>query len=268
MCFDYLKEKKLTTTIVTNGVRLVDSAEKLVKMQLEGLLVSLDGTEKVHNNIRGSTNNYQCLMEGIEEVCRLKKKHQSSLPYIVFLVTISRDNVHELEKIFEIAEDVECDAVICYYSWFTTSEIGNQHTKIFQKRLDCTPTTWRGYLLPVEQVDTKAVQENVINIQSRRWKFRYFFLPDLTIEQIPQYYKNPIETFRYARCIAPWLITEIMPNGDVATCRDFSDYITGNIARDSILQLWNNERYKLFRTTLRDEGLFPICSRCCGLMGF
>ena len=59
-----------------------------------------------------------------------------------------------------------------------------------------------------------------------------------------------------------------MPNGDVVTCRDYSDFITGNIEENSITEIWNNEKYQKFRNVLKDEKLLPICSRCCGLMGF
>ena len=73
-------------------------------MSLEGLLISVDGTEEVHNEIRGSADSYQRLMQGVAEITRLKRARKSALPYIVFLLTVSRDNVHELDKVFEIAE--------------------------------------------------------------------------------------------------------------------------------------------------------------------
>jgi radical SAM protein with 4Fe4S-binding SPASM domain len=60
-----------------------------------------------------------------------------------------------------------------------------------------------------------------------------------------------------------------MPNGDVAPCRDYPDYVVGNIKEDSILDIFNNGRYRKFRQALKDMGgLFPICARCCGLMGW
>jgi radical SAM protein with 4Fe4S-binding SPASM domain len=59
-----------------------------------------------------------------------------------------------------------------------------------------------------------------------------------------------------------------MPNGDVATCRDYPDYVCGNIQDDDLLTIWNNGKYRRFRNSLKQEGLMPICSRCCGLMGW
>ena len=95
-------------------------------------------------------------------------------------------------------------------------------------------------------------------------------MPNLALEEIPTYYENPQEMFGYKRCVAPWFMVDIMPNGDVVTCRDHPDYLVGNIRNDSLLTIYNNERYKAFRNALRDskDGLFPICARCCGLMGY
>ncbi len=264
----HLKEHKLTTTIVTNGIQLRDNAADLVDMQLDGLLVSLDGTEDVHNNIRGWDNCYAHLMEGLEKVREIKAEKKSLLPYIAVLITISQDNMHQLEEIFEEAAKAGADAVICYYAWFTNPVIGRQHVEVMEQRLDVTPTSWEGYLLPYANIDTAMVTEQVRRIDKRRWPFPYMFLPDLAYDQIPQYYADPAETFSYAKCAAPWLVTEIMPNGDVATCRDYPDYVTGNIMNDNLLEIWNNERSQRFRQTLKDEGLLPICARCCGLMGF
>lgn len=264
----YLKENHLTTTIVTNGIKLKENAAELVKMDLDGLLISLDGTEEVHNKIRGWDDCYQHLVSGIEEINHHKKENNRIFPYLVFLITVSKDNADSLNEIFKVCEDLDADAVIVYYSWFTNEEVGHAHTELMERRLDTTPTAWNGYLLSTNEIDIKAVQQNVEKIHATKWDFQYLFLPDLKIDQIPVYYNNPSETFGYKQCVAPWLITEIMPNGDVVTCRDYSDYVTGNIAETSITEIWNNDKYQKFRNVLKDEALLPICSRCCGLMGF
>jgi radical SAM protein with 4Fe4S-binding SPASM domain len=57
-------------------------------------------------------------------------------------------------------------------------------------------------------------------------------------------------------------------NGDLSPCRDYHDYVVGNIKTHTITELWNSERYKAFRRSVATEGLMPVCSRCCGLMGY
>jgi hypothetical protein len=61
-----------------------------------------------------------------------------------------------------------------------------------------------------------------------------------------------------------------MPNGDVVTFRDFPDFVTGNIKESSIMDIYNGEKHRSFRRALRKQknGVFPLCSRCCGLMGY
>jgi radical SAM protein with 4Fe4S-binding SPASM domain len=61
---------------------------------------------------------------------------------------------------------------------------------------------------------------------------------------------------------------EINSNGDVSPCRDYHDYVVGNIKRNYISDLWNSEAYKLFRQSITGKGLMPVCARCCGLMGY
>ena len=75
--------------------------------------------------------------------------------------------------------------------------------------------------------------------------------------------------FGFDKCITPFLEVNIMPNGDVVTCRDYIDVKAGNISEDKLLDIWNNEKFVKFRKLLIDKkGLLPQCTRCCGLMGF
>jgi len=138
---------------------------------------------------------------------------------------------------------------------------------VMQDRFGVTPTSWHGYLF-FNGLDTAKLQEQIGILKSRKWPFHTMLIPDLDIDQIPDYYNDPTKTFGFGKCIQPWIVTEIMPNGDVATCRDYPDYVCGNIMEDSLLNIWNNDKYKKFRSTLKDEGLLPICARCCGLMGW
>jgi radical SAM protein with 4Fe4S-binding SPASM domain len=183
------------------------------------------------------------------------------------LATISRDNVGHLEDIADWGAERGVDLLTYYYSWFTNEENGHRHEEDMQRRFDVTPEAWKGYLF-FQGLDTEALRAEVRSIRARRWPFPLLFIPDLADEEIPEYFGDPTRLFGYGKCIQPWLVTEIMPNGDVATCRDYPDYVCGNIQKDPLLTIWNNDRYRRFRNSLRDDGLMPICSRCCGLMGW
>ena len=87
-------------------------------------------------------------------------------------------------------------------------------------------------------------------------------------ENLRTYYTDHQERFGYNQCVSIFQVVEIDSNGDLSPCRDYHDYVVGNIKEHTISELWNSERYKAFRKSLATEGLMPVCSRCCGLMGF
>ncbi|UCH09780.1 MAG: radical SAM protein, partial [Fidelibacterota bacterium] len=161
----YLKEKRLTTTVVTNGISLKKHAPQLVAMGLDGLMVSIDGPEQTHDRIRGWDRCYSHLMEGLAQVREERQKARSILPYIAVLITISRHNMGQLVETFEAAEEAGADAVICYYSWFTNPEIGGQHVTIMREHFNVTPSAWEGYVLPYGEIDGELVARQVEQVR-------------------------------------------------------------------------------------------------------
>ncbi|HLZ10787.1 MAG TPA: SPASM domain-containing protein [Chloroflexota bacterium] len=54
----------------------------------------------------------------------------------------------------------------------------------------------------------------------------------------------------------------------MSPCRDYHDYVVGNVKTATISELWNSEPYLKFRRSIDRDGLMPVCTRCCGLMGY
>jgi radical SAM protein with 4Fe4S-binding SPASM domain len=265
----YMKQKRLLISVVTNGTRLARHAEALVDIGMDGLMLSVDGPREAHDVIRGVPGTFDTLMSAIGAIQEEKRKRGRRKPYITLVTTISKDNADKLEEIFDIGEEVGADLMLVYYAWFTTEEIGRRHEAVMQEKLGVIPTAWRGYLWSFDEIDPQAVVDSVKRIRSRKYSFPYLLIPNLKYEDIPRYYQEPANTFGYDRCVYPWIVTDIMPNGDVVPCRDYPDYVVGNIKEDSIANIFNGERYRRFRRALKESGgLFPICARCCGLMGW
>ena len=264
-----IKQNNSLLAVVTNATMLANHAQEVVDQKWDALMFSLDGPEAIHDDIRGKRGTFQKVAEGIEAVRRLKRDRKQTLPWIMALVTISVDNAAWLDKIFEVGEQLNIDCMIVYYSWFTDENIGNAHTRVMETHLGITPTKWRGYLFN-HHVDTDALLESLQRIRAAKWKFPHLFIPNLKQDRdVVEYYKNPGNFFGYGPCISPWFVAEVMPNGDVAPCRDYPDYLTGNLMEQPLMDIWNGERYRAFRQALKKNGgTFPICARCCGLMGW
>ena len=92
--------------------------------------------------------------------------------------------------------------------------------------------------------------------------------PVLGEDNLRRYYTDHAERFGFDECISIFQAAEINSNGDVSPCRDYHDYVVGNIKQATLTELWENEAYRKFRRSIRKDGLMPVCSRCCGLMGY
>ena len=88
------------------------------------------------------------------------------------------------------------------------------------------------------------------------------------VDNLREYYTNHESTFGYNQCISIYQAVELDSNGDMSPCRDYHDYIVGNVRDHTITELWNSEAYRRLRASLHTEGLMPSCTRCCGLMGY
>jgi len=263
-----IKENRSVLAVVTNATFLKENAQKVVNQGWDALMFSLDGPEELHDEIRGRKGTFKRMADGVRAVKRHRKAQGTAVPWLMPLITVSAWNADKLDRIVEVAASLGTDCAVIYYSWFTSETVGKAHTRIFEKRLGVTPTAWRGYLFN-HDVDTDALKESLKRIRTRRFPFPILYIPDLQEDQLSRYYTHPGDFMGYGPCISPWTTVEIMPNGDVAPCRDYPDYITGNIMDTPLENIWNGVPYVTFRKALlKNGGRFPICARCCGLMGW
>jgi radical SAM protein with 4Fe4S-binding SPASM domain len=94
-------------------------------------------------------------------------------------------------------------------------------------------------------------------------------MPPLTDpNDLKTYYTDHDCRFGFDRCVSIFSAVEINSNGDMSPCRDYHDFVIGNVKENTITELWNSEPYKHFRKSITEQGLMPVCTRCCGLMGY
>ncbi len=267
---NYIKQKGLTVQIVTNGVGLKRNAGTMVQNGWDMLCVSLDGPRGIHDKCRGLPGAFDTVIEGVKKIQKLKKEMGKKKPAFHMITTISKTNESVLAKTVKEVEKLKPDGIVIYYSWFTREYIGQKHTKILQKSLGITPFAWKGYVRDTTNLGINKIIDQVRKIKSGEFKTPIMFVPELKLNEIRKYYHEPENFLGWRKCHAPWFQVDVMPNGDVVNCRDFPDFVTGNIKESSILDIYNGEKHRALRRALRSckNGVFPICSRCCGLMGY
>jgi radical SAM protein with 4Fe4S-binding SPASM domain len=266
---EHVKRRGLTLMVTTNGVRLAECAPRIVRDGWDVVLVSFDGPEAVHDACRGTPGAFRAAVDGIAAVRAERERRGAAKPYVNTSTTLSTTNVDHLRETFALGAEIRPDLMVLFLSWFTSEAIGAHQTEIMKQELGVEPTSWKSYVRSFSPEQAERFRAAIVELKQARWPFEYLIQPDVGDEHYAAYYLQPSNTFGYAKCVAPFGMTELLPNGDVVTCRDFIDVKVGNILERPLLEIWNDEPYRAFRRLMiRHRGLLPQCSRCCGLMAF
>lgn len=266
---------KLPPTIVTNGIKLRETVEEFTELPLYLLQVSIDGhNAELHNAIRRGPrkiDSFGTLMDGLSDIRDARARKGRDLPIIASLTTISRENHHHLLDIYESISPM-VDFLVFYPSWWIDEESATAHEKDYTRRFGEKPALHRGWIGGWKPEDYALIDRQMKAIRRRSARLGtppVVFIPNIVGENdLREYYTNHLNNFGYNECISINQVVELDSNGDMSPCRDYHDYVVGNIKEHTVTELWNSPRYRDFRISLHKNGLMPVCTRCCGLMGY
>jgi radical SAM protein with 4Fe4S-binding SPASM domain len=161
---------------------------------------------------------------------------------------------------------------VFYLSWWIDPPALQDHIRDFERRFGFQPIRPQGWISDwrPDNIEILDRQIQLLKEKSQAWSAPpVTFIPDISgVADLERYYTDHSACFDYNQCISIFQAVEVNSNGDMSPCRDYHDYVVGNIKDATITQLWNSPAYKKFRQSLATEGLMPVCSRCCGLMGY
>lgn len=256
---DYANQKGIFTSMTTNALVLKQKAKALSDAGLNELFVSLDGPEKVHNEIRGNTKSFQKAIEGIKAL-----SEQKHVPKISVICAITEWNNGHLLELLKSLDGLPIKDVGFMHTQFVTSKAAQLHNA----------SPW-GDLYPavdsnMEEIDlTRLDLDTLINeiaaVRASKFTFETYFSPEIKdIQTLNTYYRQP-EKIIGKICQAAFTSIMIKSDGSVipAHGRCYNLPI-GNIYQESVKDVWNSEIIKKFRGNLtKAGGLFPACARCC-----
>lgn len=253
-------------SIITNGTLITEEiAEALIEMGSRSLFhkglieigVSLEGTEKIHDNITGLRGSYTRTIEGIKNILRYRKIKNTTFPLVTLRIVIMNSNVDVLPQFLSLAEDLNID--ICN---FNIEEI----LKYFDPNISVNEKVFKDSMQLVNMINSEVLEEklNEINSMIRKTKVKIRFTPSfMPISEIIKYYRNELDLSHYI-CYMPWSRLTILPNGEVALCANCRIGRL-NLRDCSINKLWNSQQFKNFRRTLKKRKIFGFCEGCSDL---
>ncbi|MBN1601169.1 MAG: SPASM domain-containing protein [Chitinispirillaceae bacterium] len=275
--FQEMAKYKLKGSIVSNSQDLDRIIEDLIDTgALQILFLSLDGWDAAsQNHLRSPANgktsdNFEKTMNIIAKVDEIKKRKNLQFPLVIPITVVSNHNHAHLADIHRLVLD-KAQLHPFYFGWFITEERADLHEKVFENRFGYKPKNHRGYLKSCFDDVNAAETASQIKLVKKMSKGRTCvpqFLPDIeTEEQVRRYYSDHAWHCGYPHCDSIYFIAEVTPEGFMTPCRDYQDYVCGNIYEKSFYDIWNGPEYKKFRKEMK-KGLMPVCTRCCGLQGF
>ena len=259
-----VKERGMRCNIITNGVLLYDHAEKMVELGVDEIIFSLDGPEDVHDEIRGTPGTYEKAMKGFKEILGLKRQKGLKKPLVNISTAIFETNYERLDEVIRSAEGMGASSITFHHLIFIGRETYDRHDRIFQNHFSCSSHDWTGFIREKPpNINPDRLIQVLKRIKSKETDIDVSVYPNLTDDEIQKYYK----TFDFLpdsyrrRCLSPWMVAYIFPDGSVRPCQSLN-FIIGNIKEASFKEIWNGKEILKFRGVLKEEGYFPVCPHC------
>jgi Fe-coproporphyrin III synthase len=261
----YAKDNKFKVQLTTNGLLLPKFYKQIVESRVDELWLSVDGTENIHNSIRGNSNSFNNILVGLYQIINSEVYKSCGFPKIYLNYTITDKNYYNLIYFMEFVSFIPYELVCFSHLNFVTDYMANKHNEIYGNVLPATSTCIKGVNL--DGVDIKVLWDQMNEIKSK-YK-NVVFSPNITSKSdLSMFYRftgNPIS--KSVRCLTPTRVAQIFCNGDVGVSTRCFDITFGNIRDINFYDIWNGEKINAFRKMLSEteNGFFPACTRCCGV---
>lgn len=249
--FDFCKKLNVVgikVSLLSTGLTLKKHAANIVG-HVRDVIVSLDGNEELHDQIRNIPGAFRKLREGVQAIKVLDPQFR-----VTARTVIHRLNFRKWPFIIEAAREIGLDQIS-----FLPADVSSH---AFNREILWNEKKQHEIMPGLEELpELKQVIENVIDY-SHQNNSAYFIAehPD-KLRRIHDYYSAlwGLNPFPYKKCNAPWVSTVVEADGNVRPC--FFHAPLGNIRDQSLLQILNSEKAIRFRKEL-DTDTNETCKKC------
>lgn len=257
--------------VTTNGSTLPRLAEDLVDLGLDEMTVSVDGPEDVHDKVRGRRGSFRKLYEGVDRVNEAKRRRSTSRPVVRFSYTITDENATHMVDFVRQVEDLSPASFCFSHLNFITEEMAAAHNASHRGAWAVSRSNL-GTIDP-GAIDLEAMWRSLRDLEAYAAARPGFpelaIVPDLeSVSDLEVYYREPLRFIGGRACTDPWRMMMVRTDGTVIPAHGRCyDVPVGRVTETGLAEIWNHDRYRGFRTALKDEGgSLPACARCCGVI--
>jgi radical SAM protein with 4Fe4S-binding SPASM domain len=232
---EFLNGYPVCKYFVTNGTTLHKIKEYLFDFKVNIMAVSLDGATAATNNGIRVNSNFEQIVSSLKDIVRKRKERGVDYPYINFVFTLMKRNLHELPDMVKLAHDIGIEEVKAVY--LTT----------FGENLK-------------EEILWNNVKEvrRVFSVTEGRGR-------DLGIKlKLPYIQGEDIAGDKFHKdCYVGWRDIFIGSDGYVRPCQSISRKMFHISKYDNLKDAWNSGEFVQFRSAVNDAALmWEECRRC------
>ncbi len=243
-----LRELPARITLLSTGLLLDRHAED-IERHCDEVIVSLDGTQRVHDEIRNIPKAFERLAKGVQGL----RSKAPTLPVSARCV-LHRINFRELPRIVDAVHTLGLDR-ISFLAADLTSFAFNR------------PVGWDGDRageLALSSAEVNELRRILSDLEMTHWDdFASGFIAEspAKLGRIASYYAAHLgeEPFPLNRCNAPWVSSVIEANGAVRPCFFHPEF--GSVHERPLAEIVNSDEMIAFRRKL-DVDTDPTCRRC------
>jgi MoaA/NifB/PqqE/SkfB family radical SAM enzyme len=257
---EYINARGIFISIDTNGTLLKEHAADLVRIGNIHLTISVDGPEKVHDQVRGVEGCFNRVREGIARLNEIEKNSRRQLSKSITF-TISPYSYRGLGVMPDVARSLSINTICIVPYYYYPEEVGRRYEREMQKTFGCPAFSWRGFHHETAGVDPDEFQDQLrqyLATLGSAYSFPYMALSE---DEYRVWFSDPLSPVGPTHCTNVEKLIDIQPQGNANFCVDFPDYTIGNVSEATIEELWNGERAARFREYRRKKPL-AVCYRC------
>lgn len=263
---EHAKKCGLNVVILTNGSLITNEiAARLVRTEVDAITFSIDGPKALHNKIRHLPDGFDKLCSSVKMIRQEMINQKKDRPLLSLATVIQQQNQDELADIVDVAHSIGVNNLNFNYPFYTTPELElATWEKLKSKFTKGAKPEEQSNLTEHHNLTHKQILAQLAETRKRatEWGISFKTSPNLLDDEIPDYIQNPGFSV-VQKCFYPWRNMRVNAWGDVYPCS--IDVHLGNIREQGILNIWNGNKYREFRRTLKSNGLFPQCAKCCVL---
>ena len=249
--------------LTTNGTIINEErAEALAGLAAAGFLkhisVSIDGPGDLHDTARGVKGTFTRTCAGLRRL-QEAARHRHAPLRVSINTTVAHETLEALDQMVDVAEELGVDAIGLNHLMFSTPEEVAETVRLIGAPDASVIAT---FVTPDPGVDAARVRAQVAALAAKckARNILFDYRPKVHAPLIDAYYTpgTPLA----GRCLYPFLHARVSFSGKVYFC-PFIRVEVGDLTKQSLEEVWNGDTYVDLRRRLVENGIFPVCRRCC-----